>query len=92
MMGVGMFIFEIIAPMLEFISPVIPGDFFPYFFNGKLEMLQRALVAIIMVTIVAGFLGVFLLIQNLALIGDKLIVSYDNGNLVWLERWLIDPQ
>ena len=29
---------------------------------------------------------------NLALIGDKLIVSYDNGNLVWLERWLIDPQ
>ena len=72
MMGVGMFIFEIIAPMLEFISPVIPGDFFPYFFNGKLEMLQRALVAIIMVTIVAGFLGVFLLIQNLALIGDGL--------------------
>jgi hypothetical protein len=28
---------------------------------------------------------------NLALIGDKLIVSYDNGNLVWLERWLINP-
>lgn len=71
-MGIGMIIFEIVAPMLEFISPMIPGEFFPYFFNGKLEMLQRALIATIMVTIVAGVLGVFLLIQNLALIGDGL--------------------
>ncbi len=30
---------------------------------------------------------------NLALVGDQLIVSYDNGNLVWLERWSIQaPQ
>ncbi len=30
---------------------------------------------------------------NLALIGDQLVVSYDNGNLVWLERWSIQaPQ
>ena len=72
MMGIGMIIFEIVAPMLEFISPMIPGEFFPYFFNGKLEMLQRALIATIMATIVAGVLGVFLLIQNLALIGDGL--------------------
>lgn len=72
MMGIGMIIFEIITPMLEFISPLIPGEFFPYYFNGKIEMLQRSLVALIMVTIVAGFLGVFLLIQNLALIGDGL--------------------
>ena len=71
-MGIGMIIFEIVAPMLEFISPLIPGDFFPYYFNGKIEMLQRSLIALIMVTIVAGFLGVFLLIQNLALIGDGL--------------------
>lgn len=71
-MGIGMIIFEIVAPMLEFISPMIPGDFFPYYFNGKIEMLQRSLIALIMVTIVAGFLGVFLLIQNLALIGDGL--------------------
>ena len=71
-MGIGLIIFEIIAPMLEFISPLIPGEFFPYYFNGKIEMLQRSLVALIMVTIVAGFLGVFLLIQNLALIGDGL--------------------
>jgi len=72
MMGIGMIIFEIVAPMLEFISPLLPGEFFPYYFNGKIEMLQRSLIALIMVTIVAGFLGVFLLIQNLALIGDGL--------------------
>ena len=72
MMGIGMIIFDIVAPMLEFISPLLPGEFFPYYFNGKIEMLQRSLVALIMVTIVAGFLGVFLLIQNLALIGDGL--------------------
>ena len=72
MMGIGLIIFEIIAPMLEYISPLIPGEFFPYYFNGKIEMLQRSLIALIMVTIVAGFLGVFLLIQNLALIGDGL--------------------
>ena len=71
-MGIGMIIFEIVAPMLEFISPLLPGEFFPYYFNGKIEMLQRSLIALIMVTIVAGFLGVFLLIQNLALIGDGL--------------------
>ena len=72
MMGIGLIIFEIIAPMLELIAPLLPGEFFPYYFNGKIEMLQRSLVALIMVTIVAGFLGVFLLIQNLALIGDGL--------------------
>ena len=71
-MGIGLIIFEIIAPMLELIAPLLPGEFFPYYFNGKIEMLQRSLVALIMVTIVAGFLGVFLLIQNLALIGDGL--------------------
>ena len=26
---------------------------------------------------------------NLALINDQLIISYDNGNLVWLEKWSI---
>lgn len=72
MMGIGMIIFDIVAPMLEFISPLLPGEFFPYYFNGKIEMLQRSLIALIMVTIVAGVLGVFLLIQNLALIGDGL--------------------
>ena len=56
MMGIGLIIFEIVAPMLEFISPLIPGDFFPYYFNGKIEMLQRSLVDLNMVTIVARLL------------------------------------
>lgn len=37
-----------------------------------MEMFQRAMVSAIMVTVVAGILGTFLLIQNLALIGDGL--------------------
>ena len=69
-MGIGMLLLEIVAPFLEFKSPVMPGEIFPYFF--KMEMFQRAFLAAIMVTIVAGFLGVFLLMQNLALIGDGL--------------------
>jgi hypothetical protein len=28
---------------------------------------------------------------NLALINNAVIVSYDNGNLVWLEKWSIQP-
>ena len=69
-MGIGMLLLEIVAPFLEFISPIMPGEIFPYFF--KMEMFQRAFLAAIMVTIVAGFLGVFLMMQNLALIGDGL--------------------
>ena len=69
-MGIGVFILEIVAPLLEFIAPIVPGETFPSIF--KLEMFQRALLAAIMVTIVAGLLGIFLLIQNLALIGDGL--------------------
>ena len=69
-MGVGAIILKLVAPFLEFIAPVIPGEIFPYFFT--MEMFQRALIAALLVTIVAGFLGTFLLIRNLALIGDGL--------------------
>ena len=51
-------------------APLMPGEIFPYFFT--MEMFQRSLLAAILVTIVAGILGTFLLIQNLALIGDCL--------------------
>jgi zinc transport system permease protein len=37
-----------------------------------MEMFQRALVAAVLVTLVAGVLGSFLLVRNLALIGDGL--------------------
>lgn len=69
-MGVGATILKFVAPFLEFIAPIIPGEIFPYFFT--MEMFQRALIAALLVTIVAGFLGTFLLIRNLALIGDGL--------------------
>ena len=61
---------EILAPSLESIAPFIPGETFPAFF--EIEMFQRALVAAILTTIVAGFYGSFLLMKNLALMGDGL--------------------
>ena len=70
MMGIGTFILDLVAPILEFIAPIVPGDIFPYFFT--MELFQRALLAAILVTVVAGFLGCFLLIRNLALMGDGL--------------------
>lgn len=70
MMGIGSYVLEVFSPVLEFIEPIIPGDIFPYFFT--LEMFQRALIAAIVVTIVAGILGTFLLVRNLALMGDGL--------------------
>ncbi len=56
--------------ILPLLAPLVPGEIFPYFFT--MEMLQRSLVTAIIVAIVAGFLGAFLLVQNLALIGDGL--------------------
>ena len=68
--GLGLEILAIVAPLLETLAPFMPGDTFPRFFN--MEMMQRSLIASIMVTIVAGVLGVFLIVQNLSLIGDGL--------------------
>ncbi len=70
MMGLGVIILELVAPLLELLAPYMPGEIFPSFF--KLEMAQRSLIAAIMVTIVAGFLGLFLIMKNQALMGDGL--------------------
>ncbi len=69
-MDVGEFVMRLFVPVLELIAPLVPGEIFPYFFT--LEMLQRALISALIVTFVAGFLGIFLLMRNLALIGDGL--------------------
>ena len=61
---------DLTSPYLEWIGPIMPGEVFPYFFT--MEMFQRALLAAMAVTIVSGFLGSFLLIRNLSLIGDGL--------------------
>ena len=66
----GSILMDAFTPFLEAISPVVPGETFPFFFT--MEMLQRALISAIIVTVVAGLLGTFLLIRNLALIGDGL--------------------
>jgi len=70
MIDIGEIVLKLVVPILEMLAPAIPGKIFPYFFT--MEMLQRSLVAALLVTFVSGFLGVFLLIRNLALIGDGL--------------------
>ena len=57
-------------PIMGHIAPYAPGETFPSFFTVKL--FQNAFVAALLVTVVAGYLGSFLLIRNLALIGDGL--------------------
>ncbi|MBJ28933.1 MAG: hypothetical protein CMB61_02605 [Euryarchaeota archaeon] len=68
-MGIGSSLMRLISPVLESIAPHIPGEVFPHFFSG---LFQNALVASVLVTVVAGFLGSFLLLRNLSLIGDGL--------------------
>ena len=61
---------EFLGFFLEPLAPFMPGHTFPAFF--ELEMFHRALIAAFLVTIVAGFYGSFLLMRNLALMGDGL--------------------
>ena len=70
MQGIGLEIQDLLKPLLEGLVPFLPGDTFPILF--QMEMMQRSLIASLMVAIVAGVLGVFLIIQNLSLIGDGL--------------------
>tara|TARA_B100001250_G_scaffold412900_1_gene445373 strand:- start:811 stop:1725 length:915 start_codon:yes stop_codon:yes gene_type:complete len=69
-MGVGSILLQIFIPLMELIGPMMPGETFPHFFT--MELFQRALLASFMVSITAGVLGSYLLIRNLALIGDGL--------------------
>ena len=57
-------------PIMGHIAPYAPGETFPSFFT--VTLFQYAFVAALLVTVVAGYLGAFLLIRNLALIGDGL--------------------
>ncbi len=69
-MGVGSKLMSLISPIMESIGPYVPGETFPAFFT--VSLFQNAFVAALLVTMVAAFLGSFLLIRNLALIGDGL--------------------
>ena len=68
MMGLGVEFHKAVSPLMEAVAPYMPGEIFPYFFT--VEMFQRALLAAFIITLVAGVLGSFLLIRNMALIGD----------------------
>ena len=77
MMGLGTILLEFFIPVSELFLPIIPGDVFPYFFgeriNGQpVEMFQRSLFATFLITSIACLLGPYLMIRNLALIGDGL--------------------
>ena len=61
---------ELVSPFLIVLGEYAPGEVFPFFFT--MEMFQRALLASLVVTVVSGLLGSFLLIRNLSLIGDGL--------------------
>ena len=69
-MGVGSELMSLISPIMERIAPYAPGEIFPSFFT--VPLFQNAFVAALLVTMVAAYLGSFLLIRNLALIGDGL--------------------
>lgn len=69
-MRVGDLVLDILSPILSSISFLVPGETFPFFFT--LEIFQRALVAALIVTVVSGLLGSFLLVRNMALMGDGL--------------------
>ena len=60
----------LLDPIMSQIAPYAPGETFPSFFT--VTLFQNAFVAALLVTVVAGYLGSFLLIRNLALIGDGL--------------------
>ena len=70
MMAISEPLVEFLGFFLELLAPAMQGDTFPAFF--EMEMFQRALIAAFLVTIVAGFYGSFLLMRNLALMGDGL--------------------
>ena len=66
----GGFFIDGLGPILESLEPLIPGEWFPLYFTRV--YLQRPLIASLVVSMVAGFMGTFLLMRNLALIGDGL--------------------
>lgn len=69
-MALGVILLDFVSPILEALHPFMPGETFPAFFS--LEMFQRSLIAALIVTVISGLIGSFLLIRNLALIGDGL--------------------
>ena len=88
-MVVGDFVIEVLGPVLESLEPIVPGEWFPLYFIRP--YLQRPLIAAVFVAMVAGFLGSFLLIRNLALIGDGLAHVSFGAITIGLVVGIVDP-
>ncbi len=88
-MVVGDLVVDVLAPILEYLEPIVPGEWFPLYFIRP--YLQRPLIAAIFVSMVAGFLGSFLLIRNLALIGDGLAHVSFGAIAIGLVAGVVDP-
>ena len=86
---VGGWLLALFAPLMEWIAPLIPGDIFPFFFT--MELFQRALLAAVVVTVVSAAMGCFLLIRNMALIGDGLAHVSFGGVAVGLVMSFYSP-
>ncbi|MGB0266143.1 MAG: metal ABC transporter permease [Candidatus Poseidoniaceae archaeon] len=86
---VGDFIIEVLGPVLESLEPIVPGEWFPLYFIRP--YLQRPLIAAVFVAMVAGFLGSFLLVRNLALIGDGLAHVSFGAIAIGLIVGIVDP-
>ena len=88
-MVVGDLIIEVLGPVLESLEPMVPGEWFPIYFIRPYA--QRPLIAAVFVAMVAGFLGSFLLIRNLALIGDGLAHVSFGAIAIGLVVGIVDP-
>tara|TARA_B100001248_G_C27323912_1_gene428124 strand:+ start:114 stop:1031 length:918 start_codon:yes stop_codon:yes gene_type:complete len=88
-MVVGDFVVDVLGPILEYLEPIVPGEWFPLYFIRP--YLQRPLIAALFVSMVAGFLGSFLLIRNLALIGDGLAHVSFGAIAIGLVVSVVDP-
>ena len=88
-MVVGDLIIEVLGPVLESLEPMVPGESFPLYFIRPYA--QRPLIAAVFVSMVAGFLGSFLLIRNLALIGDGLAHVSFGAIAIGLVVGIVDP-
>ena len=62
--NLGDLLILVLSPMLEYLGQYMPGDVFPIYFEW--EMFQRALIAALLISIVAGLFGTFLMLRNLA--------------------------
>ena len=88
-MGIGSILMSLLTPIMERIAPYVPGEIFPSFFT--VPLFQNAFIAALFVTVVAGYLGSFLIIRNLSLIGDGLAHVAFGGVAVGLVLGSVSP-